>query len=339
MSRAQAAEVIRSGKRFLLTCHRRPDGDALGSMLGLAAILERLGKTVVLYHCDPISDYLHFLLGGPDAFRGRIHLEPPAETFDAVIVTDTAAKSLLPPLPPRERSGPLIMLDHHAASDDAGDIIVRETDACATAEVVVRLMRDLGMQQVPTEAALPLYTAIVTDTGGFRYSGTSASTMRLAADLMDAGVDPWLVACNVFEGWHVDRVKLLSRVLADMQIFDDGTIALIEVTEALLNEYGLREEHIEGFVNYGRMVRGIEVAVMLIARSERLTKVSLRSRDRVDVAEVAQALGGGGHRAASGASIETDMAGARVRVLAAVRDGIAAAQKRPSLVSGITSLR
>jgi phosphoesterase RecJ-like protein len=324
VSRADAVSLIRGGHRFLLSCHVRPDGDALGSMLGLAAILRELGKEVVTWTSDEVADYLMFL---PRA-RDIVHALPGGTTFDGFFITDTAARALLPAeLPARDVTGPVVMVDHHAAHDDFGDVFVRETDAVATGEVVLRIMRDLGIERVPSDAAAPLYTAIVTDTGGFRYRGTTPTTMRLGAELIEAGVDPWEVAYRVFENWSPSRMKLLGYVLETLDVTSDGRIATLEVSRKTLERAAATDEMVEGLVNYARMLRGVEVAVLLwewpTDNGAAVTKVSLRSRGRVDVSRVAVELGGGGHRAAAGATVPGDLATVRARVLEVSQQALA----------------
>jgi phosphoesterase RecJ-like protein len=160
-----AVRLVRGGQRFLLTCHVMPDADALGSMLGLAEVLRNLGKDVVLYNRDPVPPQLRFLPGSDHVTSSL----PAHASFDATFVTDTAARSLLPRhFPERSVTGPVVIVDHHVAHDDYGDIVLRDPQACATAIVVLELATALGVKPMPALAAAPLYTALVADTGGFR---------------------------------------------------------------------------------------------------------------------------------------------------------------------------
>ncbi|MDH5673913.1 MAG: DHH family phosphoesterase [Myxococcales bacterium] len=317
----EAVAVISEGKRFLLTCHVMPDADAVGSMLGLAAILQSMGKEVILYNRDAVPEALSFL---PNV--DTVRTAPPAGMrFDATLITDTAARNLLPrSFPQPAISGPRIIIDHHVAHDDFGDIIVRDTDACATAIVVLNLAEKLGVNPIPENAAEPLYAAIVADTGGFRYPGTTSATLRLAADLLDAGVDPWRVASRVFESWPMERLRLLGLTINSIETEFAGRVAVLCVPTDMLVRAGASERMVEGLVEYGRMIRGVEVSVMLWVRSprsdetgygEQLTRLSMRSAGRVDVAKIAVAVGGGGHRAAAGATLDCGIEEARKRVL------------------------
>lgn len=324
-ARQLVAETIRRGQRFLLTCHLSPDVDAMGSMLGLAALLRRLDKEVVLYHPEPVPKRLAFLWGS----GGIVTKVPAGQVFDATLVTDTAARNLLQvEWPAPEVTGPVVMLDHHRVHDDFGDIVFRDVQACATAMVIRELAQELGFVQLPKAAALPLYAALVADTGGFRYSGTTATTLRVAADLVDAGVDPAQVAREVFENWSRARMRLLGQVIADMESLAEGRITLSAMELSTIEELGASDRLMAGMVDYGRMLEGVEVAISLWEQRCNLAdggdseavriKLSLRSTGRVDVAAVAKQLGGGGHRLAAGASLTCGLQDAVQQVVALV---------------------
>jgi bifunctional oligoribonuclease and PAP phosphatase NrnA len=318
----QAVALIRGGQRFLLTCHVLPDPDAVGSMLGLAEVLKSLGKEVVLYNRDPVPDTVAFL-PGVDEIRQSI---PPGMRFDAMLITDTAARSLLPrTLPPQSITGPRVIIDHHVAHDDFGDVVVRDVDACATALVVLELAKALGVYPVPRSAAEPLYTALVADTGSFRYPGTTAATLRIAAELLDGGVDPWRVSSHVFESWPMERLRLLGFAINAIETEFTGRVAILCVPLTMIERAGASERMVEGMVEYGRMIKGVEISIMLWERKPRsdetdygqmLSRLSLRSAGPIDVAKIAAALGGGGHRAAAGGTLNCDLRSARELVLA-----------------------
>lgn len=320
----EAASIIRNGQSFLLTCHVYPDADAIGSMLGLAAILRSLGKEVYLYNRDPVPDMLAFLPGS-DQIQAAL---PADRRFDATLITDTAARNLLPrEMPSAAMAGPTVIIDHHVGHDDFGDVVVRDTNACATAMVVLALATELEVNPVPVDASLPLYTAVVADTGGFRYSGTTPDTLRTAADLMEAGIDPWQVASHVFERWPMSRMRLLGKAINAIETEFAGRVAVLCVTLAMIEQAGANERMVEGMVEYGRMLDGVEISMMLwerrarpdeLADSGTVTRLSLRSAGAIDVATVAAAVGGGGHRSAAGATLFCDMRSAREQVLAEV---------------------
>ncbi|HET8936641.1 MAG TPA: DHH family phosphoesterase [Polyangiales bacterium] len=320
-SLAQAVKLVREGRRFLLTCHVAPDADAVGSMLGLAELLIALGKDVYLYNRDPIPETLRFL-PRTDTVQSTL---PQGVSFDATLVTDTAARSLLPRhFPSRSITGPVVILDHHVAHDDFGDIVVRDVNACATALVVLELATALGVSPLPAAAAAPLYTALVADTGGFRYPGTTPQVLRIAADLLEQGVDAWRVASQVFESWSMSRMRLLGLAVNTIQTAYDGKVAIVTIPLSMLELAGASDDMAEGLVEYGRMLRGVEIAIMLWERRPRaeetlegsvLTRLSLRSAGTADVSRVAVALGGGGHRTSAGATVAQSLAKAREIVL------------------------
>jgi phosphoesterase RecJ-like protein len=320
-SLAEAIELVHAGRRFLLTCHVLPDADAVGSMLGLAEVLRSLGKEVYLYNRDPVPEALQFL-PGCDQVQSTL---PKNVTFDATLVTDTAARALLPrQFPSKRMTGPVVVIDHHVAHDDYGDVVVRDVRACATAMVVMDLARALGVDPLPQSASAPLYTALVADTGGFRYPGTTADVLRTAASLLDGGVDPWQVASHVFEGWSMARMRLLGLAINAIETRYDGKVAVVSVPLTMLAKAGATDDMAEGLVEYCRMLQGVEIAIMLWERKPRsdetlvgatLTRLSLRSAGTADVARIAVALGGGGHRTSAGATLALDLAAARDRVL------------------------
>ncbi|MFW6051978.1 MAG: DHH family phosphoesterase [Myxococcota bacterium] len=318
MSFERAVDLVKRGRRFLVACHRRPDADALGSALGFAAIVRALGKEARVFVPEPLPETVRFLAEGREVVADL----PQGSRFDATFLMDTAAEALLPEgFPSADVSGPVVVLDHHAAHDQFGDVVVRDAEAAATGEVVVRLAEALGFREVPGEAAAPLYAALVADTGGFRYPGTTAATMRLGAALVEAGADPWSTAYHLFEDWTWPRLKLLRDVLDTIELELDGRLATMRVSREMLGRNGATDDLVEGLVNYGRMVRGVEVAALVWEQEPRgsgggpVTKVSLRSRGPIDVSAIAVALGGGGHRGAAGALVEDglDETAARVR--------------------------
>jgi phosphoesterase RecJ-like protein len=304
----KAIELAQNGERFLVACHRRPDADSLGSALGLIKTLRAIGKEATLFMPESIPDSLHFLLDGEEG----IAQVPEGTRYDATWIMDIAAKALIPPrFPDPDVTGPLVIVDHHYAHDDIGDIVVRDTSSAATGEVVVRLIEALGLDSIPEGAATPIYAAIVSDTGGFRYSTTQPATLRLGARLVEAGADPWQVAYQLFERWEPARLRLLSAIIATLDTAFDGRVAVMRVTREMLAICGANDDMVEGMVNYARRVDGVEIGALLwewevrdTAGSHVETKISLRSSGDADVSVIAAALNGGGHRAAAATQLD-----------------------------------
>ncbi len=325
---ADVVALIRSGSRFLVTCHRAPDADALGSALGLSAVLRALGKEVTTFAPDALPMSLRFLAEAQPVER----CVPVGARYDATFVMDIAARSLMPEgLPDRAHTGPIVVVDHHATHDDIGDVVLRDADASATGELVLRLVLELGLPSVPEAAAMPLYASLVADTGGFRYPNTRAETLRMAADLVDAGVDPWNVAYNLFEGWERAKLSLLGEVLGTLELHEEGRLATLRVTRAMLERIGASDDMVEGIVNYGRIVRGVEIAALVWEKRigpRPQTKVSFRSRGTIDVAAIALTLGGGGHPAAAAALVDAPIDELFARVLEGSRRALLAGAPR-----------
>lgn len=315
----RAIDIVQNGQRFLVACHRRPDADSLGSALGLIRTLQVLGKEATLFMAENVPESLQFLMNG----EPTLAVVPEGVRFDATFIMDIAAKALTPPgFPPPEVTGPVVVVDHHHAHDDIGDIVVRDTSAAATGEVVVRLIEELGLDAIPEGAATPIYAAIVSDTGGFRYASTKPETLRLGARLLEAGADPWQVAYQLFERWEPARLRLLSSIIATLESAYDGRVAIMRVTREMLAICGADDDMVEGMVNYARRVEGAEIGALLweweVGQGDDLhveTKISLRSSGDADVSVIAAALNGGGHRAAAATQLDIgiDEADARLR--------------------------
>lgn len=320
----RALQIAQDGERFLVACHRRPDADSLGSALGLIAMLRAMGKDATLFMPESIPDSLQFLVEnekGVGSFEDDVR-------FDATWIMDIAAKKLLPPgLPGPEVTGPTIVVDHHHAHDDVGDIVVRDTNAAATGEVVVHLMEACGMTDLPAGAATPLYAAIVSDTGGFRYASTRPETLRLGARLIENGADPWGVAYQLFERWEPARLKLLAEIISTLEMAFEGRVAIMRVTRQMLADCGANDDMVEGMVNYARRVEGAEIGALLWEwrtleedGEPPETKISLRSSGDADVSRVAQALNGGGHRVAAATQLDITIGEADERLRAALTE-------------------
>ena len=290
--------LLSDAKRILLSTHVDPDGDAIGSVLAFRLILIGLGKETMVYHPEGFPSAYDFLVGSREVERSIADMG----RFDLTVLLDTASASLLPdPWPARDVTGPLVSIDHHPQGD-LGDVVLRE-DAAATGEIILRLADDLGVAVGP-EMAECLYTAILTDTGSFRYANTSDKTFRSAARLIDAGVDPWRVASSVYESFRPERFRALSFALARLKVSQDGRFASLSLSREEIAKSGVTPSDLEGFVNYARSVRGVEVAAFLREEKPGEVRVSLRSRGDIDVSLLASRFGGGGHKNASGCTLQ-----------------------------------
>lgn len=304
--------ALNNCKTVLISVHKNPDGDALGSQLGLMLGLEKIGKEVFAHNLDPVPEIYRFLPGSD-----RISSGPAIKgTYDAFLVLDAD--------PPRtglfNGSWPartLINIDHHITNPREWPLTWLDPDATATGEMIYRLMTGL---KVPIDKAMAicLYTAIFTDTGSFRYSNTTPESMRIAATLIEAGADPWMVTENVYESYAFKRIHLLGKVLSGIERSQDGRIAWVLVTEDLYRETGTTAEDTDNFVNFVRSVKGVEVAVLFRQTGSAQYKISLRAKGRVDLSGLATTLGGGGHKNAAGGVLDGPFAVIRDKVINAV---------------------
>ena len=328
----RATEALRGAGRILLTMHRGPDGDALASALGLACALRELGREVIVYNPDELPYNFRFLRGANEVVRSL-----PAEAiFDVTVATDSGSiERLGPGLPPRERRGVFINLDHHITTEPFGDVNYVDPQAAAVGVLVFKIIKGLG-HPLSRDAAECIYASILADTGCFRYASTDPEALRIAAELLEAGVDPWEMTVRVYEQQPLARMKLLADVLATLQLAPDGKLATILITNAMLAKTGTHLDLTDGFINYARAIDGVEVAAAL-REPDRLRaddstlqprwRVSFRSRGTVDVAEIAQRFGGGGHRNAAGCVIEGGEAQVRMLIAAEVERALVAASK------------
>jgi phosphoesterase RecJ-like protein len=305
---------------FLISVHVSPDGDALGSQLGLMLALKKLNKTVTMHNLDAAPEIYRFL---PHVEEIRVGKSVQGR-YDAHIVLDAEPErtGLFEGTYPAET---LINIDHHITNPCSWQHTWLDPAACATGEMIYKIVQRLNIPLDP-ELALCLYTSVFTDTGSFRYSNTTPASMRIAADLLDAGADPWLVSENVYESFAYQRLKLLGTVLSAMERTEDGTIAWVVVTDDLYRQTNTRPEDTDNFVNFVRSTKGVEVAMLFRQTAPLQYKVSLRSKGRVNLSGLAQSLGGGGHKNAAGASLNGSLEEVKSRVLAEL-DTIMASQR------------
>lgn len=281
-------------KTILISVHRNPDGDALGSQLALMLALEKRQKTVTAHNFDPVPEVYRFLPRADRIGTGR----SVSGSYDAYVVLDSEPQrtGLFDGTYPAHT---LINIDHHMTNPLIWRNTWLDADASATGEMVYRLIRRLGVP-IDREIALCLFTSIFTDTGSFRYTNTTPESMRISAELLEAGADPWLVTENVYESFAFRRIKLLGAVLSSLERNADGRVAWVVVTDELYRLTGTSSEDTENFINFVRSVKGVEVAVLLRQIGDKQYKISLRSKGRVDLSGLAQSFGGGGHKNAAG---------------------------------------
>jgi phosphoesterase RecJ-like protein len=301
--------VLRARDRFLLTAHEGPDGDALGSLLGMHKILTQLGKDSVMFMAAkefPLPIEYRFLP------LEEVFHEPPADMADrTVIFLDCGNIDRMPVEWLTSGGNDVINIDHHHDNTCFGDLNLVEVGASCTAEIVYDLALLLGAQITP-EIASALYVGLITDTGKFMYENTNAHTHRVAADLIDAGVDVDDTYRRLYEHVPLEKLRLVSRALEKIRRHCDGRLVLSYITLADYEATGAGEEMTEGLIDHLRSIEGAQVAVVvrdLGNRGRAARKVSLRSSaGDVDVSAIARLHGGGGHKRAAGFSTNLELA-------------------------------
>jgi phosphoesterase RecJ-like protein len=290
--------AVREGRRFLVSAHARPDGDAIGSMLAMGSILQQMGKEATLVSCDGLPLIYHCL----PCSRTILRQSEIVGDYDTVILLecDGVARSRLRGLEGRK----LINIDHHISGQKFGDVNWIEPEACAVAELVYELALEARVVVTP-EMATCLYAAVLTDTGSFCYDGTDSHTFELAASLVRHGARPAVIAEQVYFSNPTSKMMLLGAALNNLR--RDGKLAWLSVTQDDMLRARAAEEDCEGVVNYAIGIAGVETAVFLRELKDRRVRLSLRSKGRVDVARLAEEFGGGGHAHAAGCTLEGPM--------------------------------
>jgi phosphoesterase RecJ-like protein len=307
-------DVLRRGEKFLVCSHSRPDGDAVGSMLAMGMLLEQMGKRADLVTADRIPN-VYRQLPGAEGIRCAMRVHGP---YDAVILLecDGLERARLRGLEPFF----LINIDHHTSAREFGHVNWIDRGAASVGELVHRLVKAAGYN-VTAEMASCLYTTILTDTGGFCYGGTRASTFALAEELTLAGADPVAIARNVYFTTPTSRLLLLGAALSNLK--RDGRLAWLWITNHDMVRTCAAEEDCEGIVNYAISIAGVETAAFLRELPEGAIRISLRSKGIVDVAGIAVKLGGGGHENAAGVTLEGPLPRALEQILGELRTKIA----------------
>jgi phosphoesterase RecJ-like protein len=315
---APFVDLVRRHRRFLLTTHVRPDPDGLGSMLALADVLEGLGKEVQLVIASLYPPRYEFMDPRRRVRRFEAPLAHSLGTVDAVVILDTGTWNQLGDLGPflRQLPVPKAVLDHHPTQDDLGATRFVDTTAEATGRLVWEVARALSAP-VPPETAQQLFLALATDTGWFRHPNTTPATFALAGELVALGARPTEGFDQIYEQNTAARLKLIGVALGRLQVGHGGRVAWMEVRRDDYAATGAIPQDTEEFINYPRSIRGVEVGLLFLEQPRGGIKVSFRAR-ALDVGRVAEGFGGGGHRLAAGATLETSLDDARARVLAAV---------------------
>jgi len=319
---ADIRHVLENCRQILVASHVDPDGDAIGTQLAFASYLRDLGKEVFLAREAEVPTKYRFLFGADSITDIR--------SYDKNLSVDTA---LILECPNMKRIGKanrllapdttIVNIDHHQDNEGFGDVNWLDTHVSSVGEMAFEYFTHIGYQ-ISAEIAEQLYTAILTDTGRFRYSSTSSRTMVVAGHLIDAGVDPKKICDNVYFNLRPSAMKLRGKALNSIEFYDNGSICLVTLTQEMFDQCGAEPSESEGIVDFTLFTKGVLAGALLKEGNSGGTKVSLRSRNNIDVAALASRFGGGGHPNASGCVIPLPLAQAKtelIKLLREARDG------------------
>ena len=314
-------EIIKAHQKFVLTSHIRPDCDALGSELGMAGVLEALGKDVVIVNGHSTPPNLAFI-DPTQRIRtiGEDIQLADLEDREVLMVLDTSAWAQLGPMGDvlKATSAKKIILDHHVSSDDLGAEPFKNTEAEATGRLVLEAAEQLSVQLTP-EIATPLFAAVATDTGWYRFASAGSGTYRLAAKLIDAGASPPEIYGELYEQETLGRCRLRGVILSRLETELDGRLVNTYVLKEDFDKCGAVPQDTEDAINLSLAISGTKFAFILVEQETGGFKLSFRSRCALDCSKVAEHFGGGGHKAAAGAFIDEPFKTAQSSVLDHVR--------------------
>lgn len=309
----QIIRHLMTKRRILVATHTHPDGDAVGSLVAMGLALYAADQRPTFYIESPIPAVYRFL---PSVSRIQRHIED-LTRFDTAVILDCGDLDRIGARGPAlARIPTVINIDHHVTNSGFGTIQLVDTNACATAEIVYRLIRRMDVP-VDADMATAIYTGIFTDTGSFRFSNTNRSAFAICEEMVQRGVDPYQVAQKVYGTYSLGRIKLLNMALDSIEISENGKLSVMTLTQRMFEETGTHPEDVDGIINYARRIEDVQVAVLILenetngngaGKETRPFHISLRSDGTVDVSAIAAHFGGGGHRSAAGFNIESRIA-------------------------------
>lgn len=311
-------QIITSKQRFLISCHINPDGDGIGSLLAFGISLKELGKDVQLVCTDGVPNVFGFLDGSAAITRNLEVTERP----EVLIYVDCAEKERAAlPAGIRDMNGLMIVnIDHHVTNTGFGDLNIIDSNAAATGEIILRILKELNLP-FNQSIALSLYTAIATDTGFFRFGNTTGATLEACSYLINAfQIEPSKIAEQVHEQKSYNSIRLLGEVLNNIKLSTDGKVAWAVLDQQMLAKYPVEYEETENYVNYARSIEGVEIGILFKELKPNEIKLSWRSTSAVDVSKLAAYFGGGGHARAAGCNITGSLHVVIDRVLRFVAD-------------------
>lgn len=306
---------LREHDRFLIATHLNPDGDALGSALALAIGLETIGKRAVVYDRDGVPETYRFL---PKWESVTTEIPDDCCASWPLVLVDCNSPARVG-LEDGVSYGPMAIIDHHETESNTQAVRWIDPMAPAAGMMVYHVLKGLDIRFTP-DMATNLYAAISVDTGMFRYPNTTADTLRVGADLIEAGAKPFAVASGLYESWSRNRFALFRLSIDSIETWGDA--ALMVITQQMMSETGTTQSETENFVNYPLLIKDVKVSVFLREAKEGTWKASLRSKGKVNAARIAERFSGGGHRNAAGCSLTGTLDEVKKAILEAVGEWV-----------------
>ncbi len=301
----QIKTIIEQHNNFLLTTHVNPDGDAIGCELALARVLQQLGKNATIINHNVTPDNYQWM----DQKNKIIHFIPEQHrdyilNADVIFILDTNQPDRVRSLEPfvKQSKAIKIVIDHHLEPHPFGDFYLIDDDATSTGEIMYKLFTEMKDVQIDKEIATALYTAIMTDTGSFRYPRTDSETHRVTAHLIECGADPTEIFVNVYENWTCGRMRLLGESLDTLKTVHDGKVAYMFCTQKMFNDTKTTEVETDNFTIYPMSIQGVIIGI-LFNELHNGVKISFRSKGNIPINELAKEFGGNGHMNAAGARL------------------------------------
>ncbi|HKI85918.1 MAG TPA: bifunctional oligoribonuclease/PAP phosphatase NrnA [Thermoanaerobaculia bacterium] len=309
-------ERLRSGSRYVLTSHINPDGDAVGSALGLARILHSVGKGAVAWLHDPVPAIYEPIPGSERMHSG---IEAPAgfpESFDAAVLLECPRFDRCG-LEERLKGLPVINIDHHLGNEQYGEVNWVDSAAPSLGEMIYRLGKAMLADLDQTTATI-LYMTLATDTGGFRFANSTARAFDAAARLVEEGAQPELVSQWIYDNQPEARIRLLAEMVSTLQVHANGSVASVVLTPEMFERAGANASHAEDLIDVPRSIAGVQALALLKEKGDGTIRVSLRSRGDIDVESIARRHNGGGHHNAAGFTEEDSLDHLRQEMVAAL---------------------
>jgi phosphoesterase RecJ-like protein len=314
MRATKVIDAIKKYSKFLITSHISLEGDALGSELALASLLKKLGRQAFIVNGDTTPSNLKFLPGKKKLYHRLIK-----PTFEAVFIVDCPNKHRIGPvLTLLDDSKPIINIDHHIGNKKFGEINWCDPKASSAGEMVYRLF-ELTQTKLDKKDALNLYTAMLTDTGCFRYANTTSTTLLIASELLKFGIEPAKIYARIYENNSVQELIYMAKIISRMSFAANNKIAWIKINKTEFKRIKGKQELLDKVFDFARSINTVKVVIVFCQLNSRLVKLSFRSKKPIDVQKIALFFGGGGHKYASGCVIKGNIKEIEKRILKQVK--------------------